>query len=170
MSSNIEVDAVLARFRLFLETSFSHIDPIYAGNENEEDLKDAWLQANWELLVERILCRGFEFLVEYGVGADLYDDFTSRIFYPRGVATHKITVHSRYDRPVANLLDSKLIQLDSPELELDFYKFCYSHGGFYYTFQAPLNCVLLEGSNNYLAAVSLDCVTFRKTPLNKNKQ
>jgi hypothetical protein len=161
------VDAVLARFRLFLEASFSHIEPIYAGNDNEEDLKDAWLQANWELLVECVLCWGPppEFLVKYGAGADLCG-VSDRILLPDAIATHKITVHSRYDRPVANLLDSKLIRLDDPELDLDFDSFCYSHGGFYYTFQAPLNSVLLMGKCDPVA-VSLDCVTFRKTPLNK---
>ncbi|WP_243018438.1 MULTISPECIES: hypothetical protein [Candidatus Cardinium] len=162
------VNGVLSRFRLFLESSFSHIAPIYARNENEEDLRAAWLQANWELLVECVLCWGPppEFLVEYGGGADLYG-VSSRILLPDAVATHKITVHpiGNNNAQVINLLDNKFIHLDDPELNLDFDSFCYSHRGYYYPFQAPLNSVLLEGKNHYSVAVSLEHVTFKKTPI-----
>ncbi|TDG94346.1 hypothetical protein [Cardinium endosymbiont of Culicoides punctatus] len=172
MSRDI-IDAVLLNFKAFLESSFTHIedifpymDPIYGSDVHQEEFTDIWLQANWEVLVEFILCPqiDIEALQAYGNCAELYDN-SDRISRPNQVATHKITIHSKNDTPIIELFSKKMIDIANLDRDLDLDSFCYCNDGYYYPFQAPLNSVLsyIKGD---LVAFSLEDVTFRKTPIN----
>lgn len=45
-----------------------------------EEYFDDWAQANWELLVERVVCSNNESLVIYGSGSDYEAAAHSRVF------------------------------------------------------------------------------------------
>ena len=154
------VDSVLMQFKSFLEASFPYVDEVYSGNYHEEVLRDAWLQSNWELLVEHILCPGDEYLSIYGNGADLYGK-SSRVSHPNSAPTHKITVHPKSQQSLKDLLCGNPVNLNN----LDFEGFCHYDGKYYYTFRGPLDNILLRDKRDELAVVDLDNVTFKKTPL-----
>ncbi|RYV02053.1 hypothetical protein SOPP22_10780 [Shewanella sp. OPT22] len=58
------------------------------------DFFDDWAQANWELLVERVVCTPNESLVIYGSGSDYEAAAHSRVFFQKAQATHEIVCHS----------------------------------------------------------------------------
>lgn len=72
---------------------------IYANEANSrendfavsfEDYFYDWAQANWELLVERVVCSPNETFVIYGSGSDYEAGIHSRVFFHKAEATHEI--------------------------------------------------------------------------------
>ncbi|MFM2602022.1 hypothetical protein [Vibrio diabolicus] len=61
-----------------------------------DDYFGDWAQANWELLVERVICSPNESLVIYGSGSDYEAAAHSRVFFQEAKATHEIICNSSY--------------------------------------------------------------------------
>ena len=55
-----------------------------------EDFFHDWAQANWELLVERLICGPAESLVIYGAGSDYEAGAHSRVFFHDLTPTHEV--------------------------------------------------------------------------------
>lgn len=73
------------------------------NSDTTESFKDDWLQANWELIVERQL-GGFDLYLEvYGDGADCNGE-SSRVLFPDKRATHNITLSSKNENNIYDFL------------------------------------------------------------------
>ena len=68
-----------------------------------------WAQSNWELLVERPLCRSAEYLEIYGPGSDYEAKLHSRVFFHDAVPTHAICCVAATDRPTIDVLSGLTI-------------------------------------------------------------
>ena len=86
MVSN-NVDKIVKDFRLFLNENL-----VFISSRLNDDLYHDWLQANWEILVESLICiSGSEYLEIYGEGADC-NELSSRVWRPQSLPTHFIRV------------------------------------------------------------------------------
>jgi hypothetical protein len=87
------VNNALINFLNFLNNSivnFKEIKFVVKNSDIFEELINDFYQANWEILVESVICSpGKEFLEIYGEGADCNSD-SSRVSFPQKVATHQI--------------------------------------------------------------------------------
>lgn len=99
---NIEfLDSSIDNFIRFLNTNYQLVTQSYemlklkAEKEKfflvsfEEYFYD-WAQANWELLVERVVCSPNESFVVYGSGSDYEAARHSRVFFHKAEPTHEI--------------------------------------------------------------------------------
>lgn len=68
-----------------------------------ESFKDDWLQANWELIVERQLGDANLYLEVYGDGADC-NGASSRVLFPNKQATHNIILKSNNEDKIYDFL------------------------------------------------------------------
>lgn len=155
----IDVNKIVLSFQNFLESCFEivekNIESSSDDTEQEEILND-FLQANWELLVESIICEsGKEFLAVYGDGADC-NGASSRVCFPQKIATHKIECMGNSDMIIDRLSGKKI----KPQ-EYAFHSFIsYSDDGYFQGL--PFNGVLLEG-NNDIAVVDISDIYFQKS-------
>lgn len=101
---SVSVTLLVKGFSDFLKSSWVFVQESFQG-EDGQDAKDDWLQANWELLVERGL--GVRvFLEPYGNGADCYGK-SARVTFNTELPTHSIICKSKSDRPLLDLLTKK---------------------------------------------------------------
>lgn len=80
-------DVAFTNFNQFLKSSWQHIEPQFTY---DDELKNDWLQVNWELLVESALKSDGKNRVNlhcYGDGAEGKSD---RVFLPDATITHEI--------------------------------------------------------------------------------
>lgn len=77
--------------------------------------KDDWLQANWELIVERQLMSSDMYLEVYGDGADC-NDASSRGLFPEKIATHIIVLKSNSEDEVYDILGESYIDSDDDNI------------------------------------------------------
>lgn len=90
----MQIDKAIKKFADFLNSSWLIVYPLLVERSytsNEESIND-WLQANWELLVERKVLNINEYLEVYGDGAD-YHGASSRIIDIEALPTFKVTVN-----------------------------------------------------------------------------
>ena len=99
---NIEfLNSCIANFISFLNANYQLVTQSYEmhnfyARQQElflvpfEEYFDDWAQANWELLVERVVCSDNESLVIYGSGSDYEAAAHSRVFFHNAETTHKI--------------------------------------------------------------------------------
>lgn len=99
---NIEfLNSCIANFISYLNINYQLVNQSYEMHkfyaEHEklflvsfEEYFDDWAQANWELLVERVVCSTNESFVIYGSGSDYEAAAHSRVFFHNIEATHKI--------------------------------------------------------------------------------
>ncbi|MFT6587259.1 MAG: hypothetical protein ACJAVU_003413 [Cognaticolwellia sp.] len=59
-----------------------------------DEFFDDWAQANWELLVERVVCSSNESFPIYGSGSDYEAAAHSRVFFHEIAPTHQIVCNS----------------------------------------------------------------------------
>ncbi len=120
MSNSVDVTLVLNNYAAFLENSYNNLfflnnpdDPHneeLINNLDKGGIRDDFLQANWEILVEMLICiPGEEFLEPYGNGADCNGD-SSRVSLPDKITTHRIQCYTDSNK-VMDLLTNKEILL-----------------------------------------------------------
>ncbi|OAJ93108.1 hypothetical protein [Vibrio bivalvicida] len=80
-----------------------------------EEYFDDWAQANWELLVERVVCRYDEFLVSYGNGSDYESMLHDRVFFHNAEPTHKVVCSSKNE--IVDYLSGEIVELSDYEFE-----------------------------------------------------
>jgi len=76
----MNIDGAIRLFADFLNLTWTQIDVLTCGRNytSDESSKSDWVQANWELLVERNVLPLNKYLEVYGDGADFYAE-SSRI-------------------------------------------------------------------------------------------
>ncbi|WP_291584741.1 hypothetical protein [Bacteroides sp.] len=137
----MDIDQIIKQFPKFLDTSWNSVTPLLSERtytSNEDSIND-WMQANWELLVERKILPLNEYLEVYGDGAD-FNGISSRITDINAIATHHLSVfiHDGID-----LLTNKRMELSIFLFE----KFVGFKAGFY-TIAPPFKYVLVLDNNN----------------------
>jgi hypothetical protein len=90
----MNINTVMNNFSEFLNSSWAFIDVFHKPDEIINETMDDWLQANWEILVERKVCNPNEFLEVYGDGADC-NGTNSRVTYFDKLPTHVVKVRQK---------------------------------------------------------------------------
>jgi len=70
---------------------------LYRDEFQKKDILNDWLQFNWEVLVESLLCKSGKFLQPYGEGADC-NSFSDRVRFPEMKSDYRITCSSTKDK------------------------------------------------------------------------
>lgn len=123
----------------------------------QEYLIDDWLQANWELLVERILCQPKQFLLAYNNGGDA-NGASDRIIFPQYKATHQVVCLPKKGCYFENAFDGQfhLAAICSWEKFVSL-----SKNGNCYQDKPPFDFVLLRTESDQLIITPLTKVEFR---------
>lgn len=136
------VTKIILNYRKFIENSWEQL--LFSQNRiDDEDIRDDnyndWLQANWEILVETVICKpGEEFLEVYGDGADCNGD-SSRVAFPKKLPTHKICCKHLKKNKSFDLLTKTNVEIN----EFEFHSFVKFKNGEYNS-SPPFNAVQLE--------------------------
>ncbi|SEA67499.1 hypothetical protein SAMN05192529_14412 [Arachidicoccus rhizosphaerae] len=153
----MDIDKAIRIFSDFLNNSWIIVSQLLLNRDytsNEDSIND-WLQANWELLVERKVLKVNEYLEVYGEGAD-YNGSSSRIVDPEALPNFKVVIKSRSGNKILDILNDEQVVLEN----LTFEKIVGFKNGFY-TFEPEFKYVLLTDDNLGLERVIvLDDVVF----------
>lgn len=152
----MEIDKEIRAFASFLNASWDIVVPLLSGREytSDESSIGDWLQANWEILVEKKILKQNEYLEIYSDGAD-YNGASSRMNDIEALPTHNLTVFL-HDKAV-DILNNEII-ISKEELEFD--RLVGFQDGFY-TNRPPFNYVLLTDNAGIERVLSLDKITFK---------
>ena len=158
MTENITT--ILWNFQGFLTSSWKNVEMLKTFIKNEhfgDELLNDFLQSNWETLVEAIICEpGEEFLEVYGDGADC-NGASSRVCFPKEVATHRVGCLGKIAKEVDDRLNGGKIV---PE-NCIFHSFVtYSNNEYYQGL--PFNGILLEHDKG-ISVIDINDVNFIKS-------
>ena len=103
--NNDLLNSCIDDFIKYLNTNFELVLKSYNSHKSEADKNeintvtfdeyfDDWAQANWELLVERVVCSYNESLIIYGSGSDYEAAAHSRVFFHDFSPTHQLICKS----------------------------------------------------------------------------
>ena len=106
-----------------------------------EDSINDWLQANWELLVERKVLKINEYLEVYGEGAD-YNGASSRITDSEALPNFKVIVKSKNGDSILDVLNNEQVILNNAAFD----KIVGFKNGFY-TLEPEFQFVLITDDN-----------------------
>lgn len=102
----MNIDKAIRLFSVFLNDSWSSITPLLYERlytTDESSIND-WIQANWEILVERKILPINEFLDIYGEGAD-FNSKSSRITDLLAQPTYYVNVHIEKGTDILNNIE-----------------------------------------------------------------
>jgi hypothetical protein len=151
----MEIDKAIRIFSDFLNSSWGIVTPLLIDRSytSDESSIGDWLQANWEILVEKKVLRQNEYLEIYSDGAD-YNGSSSRMSDIEAMPTHTFRVFS--DEEGVDILNNEII---SSKAEFEFDRLVGFQNGFYVNLP-PFNYVLLTDSSGMERVLSLDKITF----------
>lgn len=139
----MEIDKAIRTFVDFLNSSWIIVSQLLLNRDctsNDDSIND-WLQANWELLVERKVLKVNEYLEVYGEGAD-YNGASSRIVDPEALPSFKVIVKSKNSNNVLDILNTEQVRLEN----VTFDKIVGFKNGFY-TLEPEFKYVLITDEN-----------------------
>lgn len=113
------INEILEDYISLLRLSWSSIEQLIS-TDSTGSFKDDWLQANWELIVERQLMSSDMYLEVYGDGADC-NGASSRVLFPEKIATHSIILKSNSEDEIYDILGESYV--DSDDDNIIFQKF-----------------------------------------------
>jgi hypothetical protein len=104
----MNINRAIKVFAEFLNVSWSITDPLISKRTytSDESSRNDWIQANWEILVERKVLPLNEYLEVYGEGAD-FNGASSRITDIEANATYSIRV---FIKNATDILSNERIQ------------------------------------------------------------
>lgn len=151
----MEINQAVGIFASFLNASCDIVMPLLLSREYTSDGSSIgdWLQANWEILVEKKVLKQNEYLEVYRDGAD-YNGASSRMNDIEAMSTHTIKVLPNNE--AIDILNNEIIN-DKERLEFD--RLVGFQNGFY-TDQPPFDYALLADSSGMERVLSLDEITF----------
>lgn len=139
----MEIDKAIRTFVDFLNSSWIIVSQVLLNREytsNEDSVND-WLQANWELLVERKVLKVNEYLEVYGEGAD-YNGTSSRIADPEALPNFKVIVKTKNGNNILDVLNNEQVRFEYATFD----KIVGFKNGFY-TFEPEFKYVLITDDN-----------------------
>ncbi len=135
----MEINQAVRIFASFLNVSWNIVMPLVSGREytaDESSIGD-WLQANWEILVERKVLHLNQYLEIYGEGAD-YNGGSSRMNDIEATPTHTLKLFA-IDEAV-DILNNETI---SSKVRFEFDRLVGFQNGFYLN-APPFNYALVQ--------------------------
>lgn len=99
-------------------------------NDSSGSLKDDWLQANWELIVEGQLGDKSIVLEPYGNGADC-NGLSSRVLYPDRQSTHKLICSVSSSQHVYDFLNGESLDITICDITFDHFVTIANDGWYY---------------------------------------
>lgn len=114
----MELDTAIRLFVDFLNSSWDIVSQLLSNryDTSDENSIDDWLQANWELLVERKVLKVNEYLEIYGSGAD-YNGSSSRIIDPEALANFRVDIKTKKGHETFDLLNNEQVELQNMTFE-----------------------------------------------------
>jgi hypothetical protein len=156
-----DITNTLLNFASFLNLNLTHLVELLDRQKIDDDKKyqyiDVFIQANWEILVEMVVCEKSNSLEYYSSGADLFD-LSYRVIYPTKQATHKVVVFSNSE--LIDELSQKKYKIEN----WDFLKFV-SYDNDNYSDYPPFNYVLLDDYNGESHLFRKEELLFFSSPL-----
>ncbi|WP_420553706.1 hypothetical protein [Tenacibaculum aiptasiae] len=129
----------------------------------KKELINDWLQFNWEIFVESSICKDFEFLTGYGIGADCNID-SERVRFPNKNATHTIKCVGKFEEKVFDFISKKKILIE----HLEFFQIISLNKNLDIDVP-PFEYVLLQDSFGEYYKVNIDSIDFYKVKIADNK-
>lgn len=122
------VDNALRIFMQFLNHSWCTVSPLLNNRQytTDTDSVNDWLQANWEVLVERRVLDFNNYLEVYGDGADFHGA-SSRIINPDALPNFRVVLKPKVGSRVHDILNDEPVILQDTTFE----KFVGFRNGFY---------------------------------------
>lgn len=145
----MEIDKAIKIFVDFLNSSWTIVYQLLLNRDytsNEDSIND-WLQANWELLVERKVLKVNEYLEVYGEGAD-YNGISSRITGSEALPNFKVIVKTKNGNSILDVLNNEQVRFEN----VTFNKIVGFKSGFY-TLEPEFKYVLITDDNLELERV-----------------
>mgnify|MGYP000932168565 CR=1 FL=1 len=139
----MEIDKAIKTFIDFLNSSWIIVSQLLLNRDytsNENSIND-WLQANWELLVERKVLKVNEYLEVYGEGAD-YNGASSRIVDPEALPNFKVIVKIKNGNSILDVLNNEQVRFENATFD----KIVGFKNGFY-TLEPEFKYVLITDDN-----------------------
>lgn len=139
----MDIDKAIRVFSDFLNSSWIIVSQLLLNRDytsNEDSIND-WLQANWELLVERKVLKVNEYLEVYGDGAD-YNGASSRITDPEALPNFKVIIKTKNGNSVLDILNNEQVRFEN----VTFDKIVGFKNGFY-TLEPEFKYVLITDDN-----------------------
>ena len=158
--------AILA-FRDFLNAGFTFQEKMNSKKNPDAPMKQVdffhdWAEANWELLVERMICTTGQFLRVYGYGSDYEEQSHSRVFFQKELVTHEIYCRPKTGDKVSEWGVNRAIKID----DRSFFGFAAGLGN-YFEEKPPFNLVQLGGREKDFTLVKVEDVIFEMRPMTK---
>ena len=153
----MKIDIAINTFVNFLNSSWIIVSQLLFERDytTDEDSTNDWLQANWELLVERKVLKVNEYLEIYGEGAD-YNGASSRIIDPEALPNFKIIVKTKNGNSILDVLNNEQVRFEN----VTFDKIVGFKNGFY-TLEPEFKYVLITDDNLGLErVVAIDDIEF----------
>lgn len=139
----MSIDKAIRAFADFLNNSWIIVSQLLLDRDytsNQDSIND-WLQANWELLVERKVLKVNEYLEVYGDGAD-YNGASSRIADPEALPNFKVIVKTKNGNNILDVLNNEQIRFEHSTFD----KIVGFKNGFY-TLEPEFKYVLITDDN-----------------------
>lgn len=150
----IKINEAIHIFSDFLNSTWHIVKPLLSDRSytTAEDAENDWLQANWELLIERKVLSLNSYLEVYGSGGD-YNGESSRITDFKALPTYRVDVLVKQGNDLLNK-----IQIKNQKFHFD--RLVGYKDGFYIN-DRPFNYVLAYDPETLIERVfPLDDVTF----------
>jgi len=144
-------------FMEFLNSTWDLVNPLIVDRFytcSDEDSYSDWIEANWEMLVEKKLLNLDEYLEPYGSGADIYGA-SDRITEPENGSTHRVIINSLNGDEVYDFLNEEFITLNNNI----FYEFVSFRSGFYFR-NPEFNHVLFYDNKGEERVIKVDNVKY----------
>lgn len=149
----MSTDEIVRNYQRFLENSWQTFRVLESLDSKWESLLSDWLQANWEIMVEALVCPDpDQFLEVYADGADC-NDASSRVWMPTALPNHRIFCIPRQGNRVKDVVSGQSIDVE----RLVFNRFI-SWDGKQYETCPPFNFVLLENDTDQFIVHSKDVI------------
>lgn len=152
----MEIDKAIRIFSDFLNSSWEIVTPLLIDRSytSDESSIGDWLQANWEILVEKKVLKQNEYLEIYSDGAD-YNGSSSRMSDIEAMPTHTLKVFPKNE--TVDVLNNEIIH---NKAEFEFDRLVGFQNGFY-TNLPPFNYALLTDSSGNERVLLLDKIAFK---------
>ncbi|VEF26714.1 Uncharacterised protein [Shewanella baltica] len=155
MSNENVIGCLMLRYQKFLIASWDIVFPNFEDTDFQNDLKDDWLEVNWELIVESHFNVGKERinLSRYGAGAAGRFD---RVFIEGAQETHEVKCFADKNNTLFNIVDG--INIVVPKEGFTFRRFVSIQDGWYVQ-AVPFNMVQVNELED--AVFTIEQIDFR---------
>ena len=157
-----QVNIVIKKFVEFLNgalPAFNDVQKLLDDKNFSEELRNDFFQANWEILVESMVCvLGKEFLEVYGDGADC-NGASSRVCFPDKLPTHRIEC-------ITKKLGDTVDEITRASIDLSnhvFHSFVHFKDG-NWSYTSPINAILFENDDGN-SVVKIENIDFEKSKI-----